>query len=638
MTLDLEAILSSHLKGYEPRAEQGEMAGAVWDALRSGGRLIVEAGTGTGKSLAYLMPLAGLVTEGDTRAVVSTYTKALQRQLIEKDLPFLKKSAFNELRYALCMGSENYLCLRRLDQAKTYGLFTEKAEEINGLLEWASATRTGIWDAASVELWRKVAREGDMCHSKECKHHGRCFYQRAKERERQSHILVVNHHLYFANLASGGRVLPRFDAAVFDEAHELEDVAAGYLGVEVSNYRVAHVANAVLGPRGKGLLSRLKWLSQSDFSHAASLVNAVRTNSDKFFKGVSRLLDRQSVRLREKNFIEDTLSEHLLRLMRELEGLRGRARDDEDRRELAAIAQRCEAAAEALGAILGQELEEHVYWAEKAGRRTVRLAAAPVDVAGMDVFSDLEAAVFTSATLSTGGDFNYIKERLGLEGAQELLLRSHFNYREQAAIYIPDDLPEPNTPGYEERALERIAEILRITGGRTLVLFTSHGMLARAAGAISIEGLNILRQGEADSYRLIEEFRADPRSALFGAYTFWQGIDVPGEALECVIITRLPFAAPDEPVVEARMEMLDGRGMDPFTHYQLPRAAIMLKQGFGRLIRTSADRGVVAILDRRIRTKPYGRVFLRSLPECGITTELQDMGLRFGGAVRTEES
>jgi ATP-dependent DNA helicase DinG len=255
----------------------------------------------------------------------------------------------------------------------------------------------------------------------------------------------------------------------------------------------------------------------------------------------------------------------------------------------------------------------------------VRLAATPVDVAGMDVFQDLGSAVFTSATLSTGGTFHYTKERLGLSGAEELLLHSPFDYREQAAVYIAADLPPPNTPGFEERAIGRIGEVLAMTGGRTLVLFTSYSLLNRAAESLEGGEFRVLRQGEAESYLLMEEFRSDAGSALFGTYTFWQGIDVPGEALQCVVITKLPFQVPDEPVVEARTELLARQGRDPFSHYQVPRAAIMLKQGFGRLIRTGTDRGVVAILDSRIRTRWYGREFLRSLPDCNIITSLLDM-------------
>jgi ATP-dependent DNA helicase DinG len=625
----LQERIGPHLPDYEPRAEQEQMADAVRRALGEGRHLVVEAGTGTGKSLAYLFPLAEFLLAEERRAVVSTYTKALQRQLVEKDLPFLKEKVFEPLRFALSLGSENYLCLRRLEQAGTHGLFTEPDEEVERLRRWALRSETGIRERTGWEMWQKVCRESDLCTGRDCRFFTRCFYQQARERERQSHVLVVNHHLYFANLASGQRVLPAFDLAVFDEAHELEDVAADYLGHEVSNFRMRHVLSRILSPQGRGILSRLRWLEASQFTHLGSLVEAARQAADLFFSELSLMLEGPTLRLRQPGSISDPLSEPLVALCREVAALRDASGDEEEKAELEAYALRLAGAAESLRVVLSHELEDHVYWAERAGKR-LRLAATPVDVAGMSVFQDLESAVFTSATLATGGSFGYIRERLGLEGAEELLLNSPFDYREQALLYLPRDLPEPNSPGFEDRAVERIEELLGITRGRSLVLFTSHAMLNRAADRVEARGASILRQGEMDSYRLVEEFKRGGVEAIFGTATFWQGIDVPGEALTSVVIVRLPFAVPDEPVTQARAEKLRAQGKDPFTHYQLPQAALFLKQGFGRLIRRSTDRGVVAILDTRITTRQYGRVFLRSLPPCRVTGSLEDLS-RFLG-------
>lgn len=628
--MDLDGILSPRMPGYEPRAEQKRMAEAVREALLVGGQLIVEAGTGTGKSLAYLMPLIEYALGSGKRAVVSTYTKALQRQLVEKELPFLKGGVYGGLKYALCLGSENYLCLRRLGQARKYGLFTETPAEVDVLLGWSSRTQTGLRGDLPVSaavgwgLWQKVSRQSDLCHGKACSFYGRCHYQKARAAERQSHLLVVNHHLFFANVASGLKVLPPFEAAVFDEAHELEDVAASYLGLEISDLKARHILDSILSPQGKGLLLRLKWLEPGDFSNISSLVAAARAAAEGFFGSLSERLGGQTLRIREKNFMQDTLSEPLFALSAEIEALRGSSTDEEEKKDITALCLRLAGTAEALGEILAQGLPGHVYWAGRAGR-SVTLHATPIDIGGMGVFESLEASVFTSATLSAGGAFSYIKERLGLGGAAELLLRSPFDFRRQALLYIATDLAEPGTQEFEGAVVERIRDILEITGGRTLVLFTSHGLLARAAAAVDVEGLEVLVQGAADSYLLIEEFKRNRRSALFGTYTFWQGIDVPGEALQCVVITKLPFAVPEEPVIEARMEALERLGRNPFAHYQVPQAAILLKQGFGRLIRTGTDRGVVAMLDGRISTRNYGREFLKSLPACKITGDMEDV-------------
>lgn len=622
--MNLETLLSPHLAGYEPRASQQQMADAVAAALNKRGRLIVEAGTGTGKSLAYLIPLIESIIKEDTRAVVSTYTKALQRQLFEKDIPILVEHLYPGLRVALCVGSENYLCLRRLDQARNHGLFDGDPSELESLLRWARDTDDGIREGSGGPLWHSVSREGDSCMGRDCRHAKRCFHQRARERERRSNLLIINHHLFFGHLATGGNLLPEFEHAVFDEAHELEDVAANYLSVELSNLRLRFVLNSIIGSQGRGMLSRMKWLTQAELSHISGLVAVVRSASDAFFDELARHTGRSTRRFKEAGFMDDMLSGPLDRVRREIEALAERSGDDEERKELGAIALKLKALVIAAEGLVKLSFEDHVYWAECNGRIS-RLVATPVDVAGMHVFEPLGTGIFTSATLATGGNFKYTKERLGLEGADELLIGSPFDYKKQAMLYADPALPAPNSPAYEMSVIKRTGELIAAAKGGTLVLFTSHGFLNRAYESLDVGDIEVLKQGDRDSYALITEFKDNPSSVLLGTYTFWQGVDVPGDALRCVIITRLPFAVPDDPVIQARLERLEAEGKDPFYHYSVPEAAIMLKQGFGRLIRSGADRGVVAILDSRIVTRNYGKEFLNSLPPATRTKTLSDI-------------
>ncbi|HEB01660.1 MAG TPA: DEAD/DEAH box helicase, partial [Nitrospirae bacterium] len=425
--IDLNAILAPCLPGYEPRGGQARMALEVDRTLASRRHLIVEAGTGTGKSLAYLIPLVRYCVEGEYRAVVSTYTKALQRQLTEKDLPFIKSEVEPNLRFALAFGSENYLCLRRFERMKAQDdLFGENTSVIDKLLEWAGQTRDGLREGSGGPLWGEVMRESDNCHGRDCREFIRCFYQKSRERLRQSHIIVVNHHLYFANVATGGHLLPNFQAAVFDEAHELEDVAADYLGVEFSNLRLNHLFNSIESKRGKGILRRLKWIEPRQLDNVRALLGAARRKADEFFKNFGNKFKEPTTRIKEPGALEDVISERLIALSLELKGLAGACPvfKEEHKRDLLAIMRRCDALASSVRALLGQELEGHVYWAENSGRRYLGLVGTPIDIGGMKVFSTLESAVYTSATLATGGTFDFVRERLGLYDAEALLLPS----------------------------------------------------------------------------------------------------------------------------------------------------------------------------------------------------------------------
>lgn len=612
---------------YEYRPQQAAMAQAVEKALDAGTHLIVEAGTGVGKSLAYLVPLILWARRENRRAVVATYTKALQQQLVQKDLPFLRK-VIGDFRYALSLGGENYLCLRRFEQLRIHDLF-EEAEKgpLNRLFEWSTRTRTGLRTELDFEpppsLWIKACRESDLCFGKDCPFHKDCFFQKAKLIEQQAHIIVANHHIFFADMATGGNVLPAYGAVVFDEAHQVEDVATDYLGIEISNFAVRYLLDSILSERTKkGLLTRLS-VKGAEIDDVRGVVAEVRHAADNFFLDLADTLKEEPVkRIRKKWVVNDRLSGPLLDLKAAL--LRLKPGSEEEEQEIKVFANRATTLAAAVRHTLSQDMEDYVYWSERDNKR-IRLIASPVNVSDAlqeNLFRSGRPAILTSATLSAGGSFDYIKGRLGLDEAAELILDSPFNYEAQAMLYISQGLGEQRDPGYQEAFERELCAILSKTNGRTLVLFTSYSHMRKTEEALraSLPHLNILCQGDIPAYRLVEIFKGTPNAVLFGTTSFWQGIDIPGDALQCVVIAKLPFAVPDDPIIEARMERL----RRPFLEYQVPQAVLLFRQGFGRLIRTKTDRGAVAVLDSRIVTKNYGRWFLKSIPKCRVTCDLRE--------------
>ncbi len=637
--------LSGEFEGFESRPQQVRMARAVQDALFNGRHLMVEAGTGVGKSLAYLVPLAEWVTGGDKRVVVSTYTKTLQQQLVSKDLPFLRDILGTDLRFALCLGSRNYLCRRRLERSGGPRLFPaeEEGDDVSRIREWAEGTATGLRSeldfAPSESGWGRVCRESDLCLGKKCPFRKECFYFSARAEEHKAQILVTNHHLFFANLASGGRVLPRFDSVVFDEAHTLEDVATGYLGLEVSNFQMKFFLDALFNPKsGRGFLVGLSGASAMKVEDAKAAAGEVRGVAESFFSEVSSKVAKEGrvTRIRERVPVPNTLDEPLERLERALKSILMNAPTEEDELELKSFISRAGEFRSCLDDILNMRMDDYVYWLENAKRTrgTKRsLFASPVDISfefRKKVLTEIDTVIMTSATLSAGGSFEFVKKRLGAgDDVDEIIVDSPFDYARQALLYLPGGLPDPGlgAEAFQLAALEEVKRILSVMKGRTFVLFTSFRAMNGAYAEIKrhFKGLVVLKQGDAPRYRLLEMFRRGDNAILLGTNTFWQGIDVPGKDLECVIINKLPFAVPDEPVAEAKMELLHSQGKSPFLHYQIPRAAIMLKQGFGRLIRTSRDKGVVAILDPRIKTKGYGKRFLKTLPPCNRVSELAEV-------------
>jgi ATP-dependent DNA helicase DinG len=636
-------VLSRTHPAYEFRRGQLQMAQAVEQALAEKRHLIVEAGTGTGKTLAYLVP----VIRSGKRVIISTGTKNLQEQLFHKDIPFLEQALFphgeSKLNVCYMKGRNNYLCRKKLydltDQPVLSGL--EEIEHYRAIAAWEKATQTG--DRAELAslpeasaLWHKLDARADTCLGQKCSAWDRCFITEMHRRAAESDIIIVNHHLFFADLAikqqseyaPDAGILPETGAVIFDEAHELEDVAGNYFGVSVSNGRVEELCRDV-----EISLQRNHMLSAS----IAGAVKSLRDRGTFFFALLPPGEGRFSFENR-RDFLEENgdeflaLQQSFTRLSSELESLASKPE------EIFNFARRAQELQVQFGFLMESEDRNTVFWIERrrGGRDklNVFLQATPIDVAPIlktTLFEKLECAVLTSATLAVGGGFEYMRRRLGVEYVRESVLPSHFDYPNQALLYVPPDLPDPRTPQFSVKAADRIRRILEITRGRAFVLFTSYAQMneiyQRLLGDLDFP---LLRQGDAPKNALLEEFRLTPNAVLFATSSFWQGVDVQGEQLSCVIIDRLPFAVPSDPVVAARVKAIDAEGGNAFFQYQVPAAVITLKQGFGRLIRSLHDRGLLVLLDNRILKKQYGRMFVESLPSYRRTTDMRQVEDFFG--------
>ena len=668
-----EGALARAHPAFEARPEQARMAAEVAAALQGGSHLMVEAGTGVGKSLAYLVPaILWALEDGDDdadgrRVIVSTWTRALQEQLARKDLPFLERALLPAgivFRHALLMGSENYLCVQRLHELRARRgdlMEDDEARLLRDLASWAGSAPTGLRGeiprAVPPAIWEQVRRDRDLCLGSRGPFWDRCLYRRDLGRAREAQILVVNHALFFLDLASGGRILPPHGAVILDEAHRVEDAASAQLGLSLSHRAVARLL-ADLAPgtvRRRGGRARTGGGRTTDPVRiaAARAAGAAETFFRDLLETGSGLAARPapaggawSVRLRRPGLVPDTLHDPLRELEEALEESAGKAGDATVSLARQALAARTRDLRERASRFLDQRLPDGVFWIEAVGTRpaSVSLHAVPAEVGPFlrqRLFDSGRSVILTSATLATQGSFAHMRDRLGLPPARALALGSPFDYRRQALLYLAPDIPDPvREPGpFADAVIDRARALIDASDGGAFVLFTSWALLSRAAEALAADCRRndrpIFRHAPGEAASILEQFRGSRRGVLLGTLTFWQGVDVPGEALRSVILTRLPFDSPDDPLTEARGEAIRARGGDPFQELALPGAILTFRQGFGRLIRSRDDRGLVAVLDPRVTTRGYGSGFLESLPDCPRTGDIAEVARFFGAARRS---
>jgi ATP-dependent DNA helicase DinG len=643
-----DGLISRFHENYEHRPGQIQMAERVADAFQAERHLMVEAGTGTGKTLAYLVPAIAAAIKKKQRIVISTGTKNLQEQLMEKDIPFLKKVLPVKFTAEYMKGRGNYACLYRVHKAEDQPVLDglDQLDHFRLIREWIRETQTGdrselVDLPENLSFWNRINARGDICIGQKCPDFEPCFITRMRNRADAADIVVVNHHLFFADLNvrgnQFGKVIPDYGAVIFDEAHLIEDVASDYFGFQVSNFQIDELVRDIDHlPISDAVVTR-------DLTRIAAKISGlaeqfwVRFTQAKFEGRYPLLPDAFGFRTSEGTTRPTPLGEAHSVLDNALMSLETSLDSFADEMpEADSLLRRTRQTRFDLDFIVTQSERNYVYWLERRGKG-IFLRASPVDVSELlreKLFEKVNTCILTSATLSSNGTFNFVRERLGLDSGKTtgFTAPSSFDYETQSILYLPKAMPDPRSNDFTQMAAGEVIKILQVTDGHAFVLCTSNFSMNALFELVSSRvNYPCFLQGSMSKAGLLDRFRETPNAVLFATASFWQGVDVQGEQLSCVIIDKLPFAVPSDPIVAARSRFIDDNGGRSFTDYSIPQAVITLKQGIGRLIRSRSDRGVIAILDPRLRTKPYGRTFLQSLPRMRITSDLTDVENIFDG-------
>jgi ATP-dependent DNA helicase DinG len=617
----------SMIGGYEHRPAQLQMAEAVHDAFAKHHHTVVEAGTGTGKTLAYLLPA---ICSG-RRVVISTATKSLQEQLYQKDVPFLQKHFAPNLKVAVMKGRSNFLCLSKMhalaDQPMLKGM--EEVDAFRQIRDWSKLTETG--DRAELtflpddsELWSRIDARRDTCTGKKCPEFEKCFLTQMQNRAKEADLIIVNHHLFFADLAlkqdDFGSILPEYSAVVFDEAHEMEDVASDYFGQQISNFRFEELARDA---------DHAMRLTKTGSPTLLRRTQRIREKSRAFFDSFPPRDGRFPFTRQEREAFLEQNREGYDALLNACKAMETEfAALTQKPEELTRIGRRSFEIRQELSFLFESNEKNYVYWFERRNKG-VFLAATPIDISQIlreKLFEAFDTVILTSATLTVTGRFEFIRQRLGLDHAKECALPPEFDFQQQVLLYLPQKMPDVRDAGFAGKAADEIVQLLELSQGRAFCLFTSYSQMNDLFERVRTRvDFPLMLQGTAPRSVLLERFKNTPNAVLFATASFWQGVDVPGEQLSCVIVDRLPFAVPSDPIVAARVRALQDEGRNPFSEFQVPEAVLALKQGFGRLIRAKTDRGVLALLDTRIQRMPYGKIFLESLPRYRRTNDLEDV-------------